>query len=107
MLARKFILLHLPCSHIRRGLQDRSDRLLARAIDGVEVDDHVSWFVDEIAEDGVDAEGGVLDEYTGVEGDIEEGGDCSAGGEEVVWGLVAHESVWAGLGEGLEVVQGG
>lgn len=103
----KLIPPHLLRADIRRRLEDGGDRLLARAVDGVEIDDHVTGCVDEVAEHGVDAQGGVLEEDAGVEGAVEEVGDGGAGGEEGVGGLVAQEFVGGGFGEGLEVVEGG
>ncbi len=66
MLAWKVVTGNFLGADVRVRLQDRSDRLLARAIDGVEIDDHVARFVDEVAEDGVDPQGGILDENAGV-----------------------------------------
>lgn len=105
MLTRKLIPGDLPRLSMRCRLQDGEDRILAGAVDGVEVDYHVSRSVDEIPEHRVDAHGGVLEEDAGVDGHVEEFGDGAAGREEVLFRLVAHELVRGGFGEVLEAAE--
>lgn len=107
MLTRKLIPLHLPRLHIPIRLHDRHDRILARTVDGVEVDDHVSPLVDEVPQHRVDAQRGVLDEDAGFGRCVEEVGDGGARGQQVFCVLVAHEFVGGGFGKVLEAAERG
>jgi hypothetical protein len=105
MLARELVSLNLLRPDIRLRLHNRSDRLLARTVDGVEVNDYIAGLVDEIPEHGVDAEGGILDEDTSLSRDVQEVGTGNPGREEVFFILVAHEFVGGCFGEVLEMAE--
>ena len=79
------------------------DRLATACVDGVEVEDLVLAVIvpDDVAQDGVDAQGSVGDKDDRVEGRVEKGCDGCAGLVEDVVLLVANEGVRTGFGSVL------
>ena len=91
----------------RRRLGNILDRLLARAVDGAEIDDAIALLEAQTAQHHVDASRGVWHEDDRVDGDVEEGRHCLTRLVQIPRVLVAEEAVGVGFGEVLEVVHVG
>lgn len=83
------------------------DRLLARPVDGREVDYDVLGFEHQVAQDGVDSRGGVGHERQRVNGYGEELGHGGARDVEETWEVVADERVRTCFVGILERAEGG
>lgn len=80
-------------------LDDIGDGAAATAVDGVKEENLVEAVVVpfQVAEDRVDACGGIADEDDGLDGDIQEGGEGGPGSVEEGRILVVDEGVGVGL----------
>lgn len=89
----------------RRGLSQRDKGLLDSAVHGVEIHQHIALLEDKVAQDGVDARRGVLDEHALVGGHIEQRGHGAAGFVYQLGLDVPDERIRTGLHLRLEVSQ--
>lgn len=93
--------------HPRRALFDILDRLVARSVDGGEVDDDVSGLVGQVSKHRVDAGGGIGHEHARFVRRIEILGNGGARGVELSGVDVSDEFVGLAFGLVLERVQDG
>lgn len=95
------LILDLQTSNGRR-LRYRDDRLLHGSVDSCEVDDHVTFVEDQVAEHGVDTCRGILDEYTFIRRHIQDLGYCYASFVQGSGLFPADEGVRSSFGVLLE-----
>ena len=91
----------------RRGLCDVLHSSMTSLVNSSKIQDMVAIFVLQVAEDGVDAQGGIGNKSHGVTWRIEQFCDRGTRGVEVGWVLVADELVGTCFGGVLEGAEGG